>query len=314
METLLEQRIEKRKISITEILQGTLKKLADSCSDIWNQVNRLDQQLVLSLNSIPKCRMLYAVECHGIQVSSNIKYNGVINHASRGQNLSDRPYFLNSQPDIPFTLSPVYISRTNHKPCITALHQVFSAEGVKLGCIAADFVIDDLPDNDVELMKTYSWKQIKGDPAIRQNLFQQKRIVSAMDEKIEQVHDIIHNLITQCGIFHAKMHYSSSRATLWAYAHPYEYQLHVLDEIIDPNVCLAYPSQDYPEIAKVDEDKVAAVLKKFTMLRDIDDIIYLRAASINVINGMVGLTFSCDGSHYMSVEEFLDKQDVFWFG
>jgi hypothetical protein len=29
---------------------------------------------------------------------------------------------------------------------------------------------------------------------------------------------------------------------------------------------------------------------------------------------MVGLTFSCDGSHYMPAQEFLDKGDGFWFG
>lgn len=314
METLLEERIENRKVTITESLQGNLKTLAESCADIWKQINKLDQQLVLSLDTIPRCRMLYAVECHGIQVSSNIKFNGVINHATRGQNLSDRPYFLNNRPDIPFTLSPVYISRSDHKPCITALHQVFSDEGKKLGCIAADFVIDDLPDKEVELMKTYSWRQIKGDPAIRQNLFSQERVVSPMDEKIDQVHDIIHNLISKRGIFHAKLHYGSSRATLWTYAHPYEYQLHVLDEIIDPNVCLAYPSKTYPSEAKVNPEKIIALLEKFKMLRNMDDTIYLRAASINVINGMVGLTFSCDGSHYMPVDEFLGKQDEFWFG
>jgi len=35
---------------------------------------------------------------------------------------------------------------------------------------------------------------------------------------------------------------------------------------------------------------------------------------LNVVNGMVGLTFSCDGSHYMSADEFLAKPDSFWFG
>lgn len=314
MEALLKERIESRKSSITEKLQGNLQKLAESCSGLWNQVNRLDQQLVLSLNTIPKCRMLYAVECHGIQVSSNIKYTGLINQNTRGQNLSDRPYFLNNNPKVVFSLSPVYISRTDHKPCITALHQVFADDGSKLGCVAADFVIDDLPDEEVDLMKTYAWRQIKGDPAIRQNLFAQERVLSAMDEKVEQVHDIIHNLMCKRGIFHAKLHYGSSRATLWTYAHPYEYQLHVLDEIIDPNVCLAYPAQDYPAEAKVGAEEITLVLDKFKMLRNMDDVIYLRAASLNIINQMVGLNFSCDGSHYMPVGEFLEKQDDFWFG
>lgn len=314
MEALLKERIESSKTGITEKLQGNLKKLADSCADVWNQVNRLDQHLVMSHNTIPKCRMLYAVECHGIQVSSNIKDTGLINQNVRGQNLSDRPYFLNNNHEEVFTLSPVYISRTDRKPCITALHQVIAPNGSTLGCVAADFVIDDLPDEDVNLMKTYSWRQIKGDPAIRQNLFSQERVLSAMDEKVEQVHDIMQNLMCKRGIFHAKLHYGSSRATLWTYAHPYEYQLHVLDEIIDPNVCLAYPKHVYPAEAKVDAEKITLVLEKFKMLRNMDDVIYLRAASLNIINQMVGLTFSCDGSHYMPVDEFLEKQDDFWFG
>jgi hypothetical protein len=29
---------------------------------------------------------------------------------------------------------------------------------------------------------------------------------------------------------------------------------------------------------------------------------------------MVSLTFSCDGSHYMSYDEFLRKNLTFWFG
>ncbi len=45
-----------------------------------------------------------------------------------------------------------------------------------------------------------------------------------------------------------------------------------------------------------------------------DETIYLRVGSINIINGMIGLTFSCDGSHYMPVAEFLNKNLAFWLG
>ena len=37
-------------------------------------------------------------------------------------------------------------------------------------------------------------------------------------------------------------------------------------------------------------------------------------ASINIFNGMVSLTFSCDGSHYVSYAEFLAKGTAFWSG
>jgi hypothetical protein len=37
-------------------------------------------------------------------------------------------------------------------------------------------------------------------------------------------------------------------------------------------------------------------------------------SSINLFNGMISLTFSCDGSHYMHYREFLGKDTQFWFG
>jgi hypothetical protein len=49
-------------------------------------------------------------------------------------------------------------------------------------------------------------------------------------------------------------------------------------------------------------------------LRFADETIYLRSASINIMNGMLGLTFSCDGSHYMPISEFLDRNLSFWLG
>ena len=42
--------------------------------------------------------------------------------------------------------------------------------------------------------------------------------------------------------------------------------------------------------------------------------VYLRSSSLNLINGMVGLTFSCDGSLYINYEEFLSTDISFWFG
>jgi hypothetical protein len=35
--------------------------------------------------------------------------------------------------------------------------------------------------------------------------------------------------------------------------------------------------------------------------------IYLRTASINIVNGMLSLTFFCGGSHYMPYDESLSR-------
>ncbi len=45
-----------------------------------------------------------------------------------------------------------------------------------------------------------------------------------------------------------------------------------------------------------------------------DETIYLRAGSLNIFNGMVGLNYSCDGSHYMPWGQLLEKSLGFWIG
>ena len=45
-----------------------------------------------------------------------------------------------------------------------------------------------------------------------------------------------------------------------------------------------------------------------------DENIYLRVSSINIFNGMISLTFSCDGTHYMLYDEFLGNGTQSWFG
>ena len=61
-------------------------------------------------------------------------------------------------------------------------------------------------------------------------------------------------------------------------------------------------------------EQIRPVLEQFRALRQADDTVYLRSGSLNVINGMVGLNFSCDGSHYMPVDEFLERDVQFWLG
>jgi hypothetical protein len=61
-------------------------------------------------------------------------------------------------------------------------------------------------------------------------------------------------------------------------------------------------------------EKGKEVLNRFRELRFIDENIYLRSGSLNIFNGMVGLNFSCDGSHYMPWSDFLSLDMDFWIG
>ena len=88
----------------------------------------------------------------------------------------------------------------------------------------------------------------------------------------------------------------------------------MLDEIINPKVCLAYEKTPYPKNGITTSVMVRNILLAFKLLRTGDETIYLRVASLNFMNGLVGLNFSCDGSHYMPADEFLKKDICFWFG
>jgi hypothetical protein len=156
--------------------------------------------------------------------------------------------------------------------------------------------------------------QIKGDPAIRGGLFMQQRIDSAMDKRIDEILDLVVELVKVHGVFHAKLHFSSSRATLWLLDDPFRYRILDIEDLTDPGICLAWKQHDYPDDAEIPRERIKDVFQTMCDLRFMDETIYLRAGSLNIFNGIVGLNFSCDGSHYMHWSEFLDKNIGFWMG
>lgn len=313
MSAVIKETIYQSKQNIEQQLESSFSAVAYLCAVSWNKPLTLDKLLFSQQCKIPNCKMLYVIDINGIQISANV-FPKKINTDKRGQNLRDRPYIQEMDSSRPFQLSSVYISQTDYCPCITAIHEIKNKQDQRKGYLVADFDLSNLPDADINAGNTVPWRQIKGDPAIRGQLFQQYHVPSLMDQHLPQVHNIVANLICQRGIFHVKLHYSSSRATLWEFDRPHQYHLHVLEEIISPDVCLIYKKRIYPADAMILPSMVKKILNKFEMLRNADDTIYLRSASINIVNAMVGLTFSCDGSHYMLADEFLKKPNSFWFG
>ena len=211
-------------------------------------------------------------------------------------------------------LSSVYLSKYTFEFCLTAL-QAVSRDNQLLGFIAADFAINDLLRNDkLAAIQEVKWKQFRGDPSVRGTVFMQTRAHSLFDEHIDDAIGRIDMLMREHGVFHCKIHFSSGRCSFWLYDDPYNYRLHGVEEIIDPELCLAYPVRSYPGKAKTPAADIIRVLETFKALRFADETIYLRSGSLNIMNGMIGLTFSCDGSHYMSVDEFLVHDIGFWLG
>lgn len=302
----------RKKSLLGAILADPLQWLADNTASVWSQPEQMDWVLQDAFNVLPYCHLLYALDRSGRQLSANVG-PASRSQTERGQSLLNRPYLEGCQPYQGFILSKAYISRDRGQPCVTAVQAVRNGDEL-LGFIAADFDVASLPATAPPQPERSGWQQFRGDPAIRDHLFLQRRVRSPMDERSDEVLAILDALMRYHGVFHGKLHFSSSRMTLWHIDDPCNYRLHGGEDIANPDLCMAYRRRDYPTHAALSAGRIALVLEQFKALREADDTIYLRAGSLNVINGMVGLTFSCDGAHYMHVEEFLERELAFWLG
>lgn len=312
MEPSWKDSIYRQREELARMLREPLAQLANKCTSVWGDRERLNALLLDGFSGIPYCTYLYALDSNGVQLSDNISKDGVMaGHYHR--NRADRPYMQEAMPAWGFLLSDAYISQAGRRPSLTALQIVTTNTGI-LGYCGADFDLRSLPVTSALYQEPGNWRQVKGDPAIRSTLFQQTRSESPMDRNMQQALSILEELLTERGIFQCQIHFSSSQATIWTTDDPLRYRILDQDVLNDPDICLVYPSRPYPADAAIPQTDVARVLDGMRALRLVDTTIYLRTASINIFNGMVSLTFSCDGSHYMRYDEFLTKGASFWSG
>jgi hypothetical protein len=313
MSSVILDQVAKQRQTLKEFLQDSMLQLARQCARNIQNVNGLEALLKYHMSQSTYCKYLWVLDHTAHQLTATIAKNKIIEE-QRGRDRIARPYMQRALKGDPFYLSAAYISRYRRRPTLTSVQAIHSEDGHTLGYLGADFDLRKLPHTAKLNLDKIGWQQMKGDPAIRGSLFEQKRTVSAMDEKIDDVLSLVKELMTQHGVFHAKFHFSSSRATIWLVDSPYDYRILNIDELTDASLCLAFPKRDYFDQARVPRKKISKVFSQFKKLRFADETIYLRAASLNIVNEKVGLNFSCDGSHYVSYDEFLEKDNSFWFG
>jgi len=293
-------------------LHAPLARLAEQCLPLWQDRERLNSALQDGFANIPFCTYLYCVGTDGVQLCDNVGRAGIA-PGYFGRDRSQRPYMREAVPSWGFLLSDAYISLSEHRPSLTAL-QVVRTDACSLGYVGADFDLRDLPATAELYEEPGYWRQIKGDPAIRGFLFQQCRVESPMDRNMDGALSILEELLTLRGVFQCQIHFSSSQATIWTMDDPFRYRILDHEALTDPDICLVYPRQPYSDKALTPKAEIPRVLDTMQALRLADDTIYLRQASINLFNGMVTLTFSCDGTQCMRYDELLQKDKAFWFG
>lgn len=125
------------------------------------------------------------------------------------------------------------------------------------------------------------------------------------DKHIDEVLHRTACLLKRRGIFHAKVHFSSGQVTLWSMSDPYNYQVCHVGEFLQKGFPTAFEVVSYPINAKVPPQKIPTILAAFKSLRLSGKAGYLRAGSLNIINGRIGLNFPDDSTRYLDYQDFL---------
>jgi hypothetical protein len=311
--TRLQKTVKQQRETLEKLLFESMTELSAACANEMDNQAALENILVAEMRKADYCKYLWILDKTGRQLTDDVARTG-FKRGQIGRDRIARPYLQRALKGDDYYLSEAYISRNRKRPSLTAVKAVYDQHGKVSGYLGADFDLRELPQTAAQYEDEKIWMQIKGDPAIRSGLFSQQRVESAMDAQMDDILSLVEELILARGVFHAKLHFSSSRASFWLVDNPYDYQILNFDELSNPDICLAFRHQQYFTRAIVAAEEIALVFQQFKALRFADETIYLRSASLNVVNGMVGLNFSCDGSHYMSYKEFLDKNMTFWFG
>jgi len=314
MDSELQRQVTQQRTVINETLRPQTAKLAIRCRPLLGDREALERVLQEAMPSLPYCKYLYVLDAEGRQITSNITRNGT-QPDQYGRDRSERPYMQGvDDAELDFNLSSAYISRNKRRPSLTAVQIIRNRDGEIAGYLGVDYDLRELPHVERLHEAEKRWTQAKGDPSIRSNLFNQSRVESLLDSRVDEIIALLVELMSCHGVFHGKLHFSSSRATIWTMDDPYSYRILDFESLTDPNICLAYPHREYPDRAVVPADEIAPIFALMRELRFADETIYLRAGSLNLCNGMVSLNFSCDGSHYIPYDEFLAKDLAFWFG
>jgi hypothetical protein len=305
--------VARQRLLLQSWLAGPMQRLAAECAESWPERAALERCLAQGLATLPSCKHLFVLDGGARQLTANVSRSGLLSDYF-GRDRSGRPYLSHALAGDAFSLSDAYLSRNTRRPSLTAVQRIMDGSGTLLGFLGADFDLRELPLTRELFRQPEQWLQIKGDPAIRGGLFFQQRAESLLDQHIDEVLDLLTELIAVHGVFHSKLHFSSSRATLWLIDDPFRYRILDFDDLAEPGICLAYPRRPYPQDAVIPLPRIKDVLRRFRELRFMDENIYLRSGSLNIFNGLVGLNFSCDGSHYMPWSEFQSMTMDFWIG
>jgi hypothetical protein len=289
--------------ALADILRDPLEQITRNCIPVWARRENIENIFLLSFSRIPYCANLYALNTDGIQITETVARNG-IQAGHLGRDRSQRPYLKTVVPAWGFLLSDVYTNLNQHYPSITALQVIRTSDGV-LGYIGVDFDLRDLPLTAELYPDPSEWQAATTDEPTPSPDSQHAFVSCPLQQLLDTILSLLEVLLTERGVFQCQIHFSSCQLAIWTLNDPTRYSLLDHAALTDSELLLRYPKHDYPELAKIPQQRIARVLDTLRSLRTGDECFYLQQASINIINGMISITCSRDGLHYLPYDELL---------
>lgn len=328
----LHSSVNTQRAKLNETLYRPMRRLADACRLHLSDRAALEKILQDGISAVPYCKYLYVLDAQGRQVTANASANGLLSEHF-GRDRSDRgylrealgliqmlegsrmsaeqmqvwPVLSNGEAAQDFFLSDAYISLKALRPSLTAFVFLRGGDGELVGLLGADFALRDLPESgriytENRVAKAFSASPLRGGTVG----------MSKLDQNIDTVISVLEELVLVRGIFHLKIHFTSSQTVIWSLDEPYSYRVLTVEDLVNPDICLAYPKHDYPADALVPRESVRTILQNFKTLRSVSGAFNLRSSSLNIFNGIVGLTFASQNSHYLPYEVFLHTDQSLW--
>ncbi len=180
---------------------------------------------------------------------------------------------------------------------------------------------------------------IKGDPSLRETAMYRPRYHSALDEIYPQLEEHLLELLCERSTYRLYIGFSSAEIRTQSVFDPLREETHSAERLLeDDYVARHFPAISYEEkvqgmremydflqgsnlfnnlpdywkkiFAKrhndwhpMDPDSIAKVLASLKALRDMPDY-YLRNVSISMVQGIVRLSFNCDGTQLVNAENY----------
>ena len=124
------------------------------------------------------------------------------------------------------------------------------------------------------------------------------------DSNLDRLMEIAHELIMKKGVFHINIHFASSQLVCWTLDNPFSFQIYTADEIFSSGFMRLFAPLESKLHTCIGKDQVKAILQSLKWLRGKREGSELRNASIHMINGYIGLGFSCDDTRYINFKHF----------